>query len=485
MRVYPSEDNLLSDPSSQDVGAFARSLSDGWRELCRSYLPIAPADSIWRFNRALVPADPEQGWKLHVSADLLSSYEVLRRVAPFLQSLGVLFKAPSSLQVLIRINCGLQYGYSQVGKFITVYPRNNAEALFLARQLHRLTSGLSAPAVPFDRQFRPGSCVYYRYGQFSPLILKNADGTTIRAIRNPQGELVPDLLEDIEAKPAWVSDPFIKSLRPQKVEVADSPLGKTIRVFRALSQRGKGGVYQALDLSDSLPRLCVLKEGRRRGETAWDGRDGNWRVRNEQRVLTALKDAGINVAQVRSSFELDGNYYLVTEFIEGENLWALLMRRQRRLRVAQVLRYGLQLSLIISRIHSAGWVWRDCKPSNLLVTKKGELRPLDFEGACPMDQPDPLSWSTPEFAAPEHDDLSPKQSRAPEDLYALGAVAYFMLTGRLPEASSPVTIKGLRRNAPSAVCDIVSRLLARDPEQRPHALTAANGFEAALSSVLS
>ncbi|MCI0486600.1 MAG: hypothetical protein L0229_08365 [Blastocatellia bacterium] len=468
------------DSGFGDAIASAQSLCGLWRELCRHHLPVMPKDSTWRFSRASTADDPEQGWKLHISANLLTACEVMRRVAPFLQAGEVLFKAPRSLQDLSRINSGLHHGYSQVGKFITVYPRSDEEAVLLARRLHKLTFGLSAPTVPFDLQFRPGSSVYYRYGGFAPLETKNPDGTSTRAIRNPEGDLIPDLCEDGTAMPDWVSDPFVDKQSRRRTKTVDSPLKTTFRVFRALRQRGKGGVYQAIDLSARPPRLCILKEGRKGGEITWDGRDGNWRVRNEELVLRRLQAVGLGVPRVYSSFEVEGNYYVVTEFIEGETLLSSLGKRQRRLTIPHVLRYGVELSLIISRIHAAGWVWRDCKPSNLIVTKEGKLRPLDFEGACPVSRPDPLAWNTMEFSPPECQETYPLQSRIPEDMYALGATLYFLLTGRLPTVSGPTPVSQLRRNMPSEVGKIILELLAPDPQERPEAQAMARRLRASL-----
>ena len=329
-------------------------------------------------------------------------------------------------------------------------------------------------------QFRPGSPVYYRYGAFSASEIENPDGTRVLAIKDPEGKLTPDLREGT-GLPAWVSDPFVLKRNRTRPAITNSPLKTTFRAFRALSRRGKGGVYQAIDFSVAPPRLCIMKEGRAGGEVGWDGRDGNWRVRNEEHVLDKLRRADIDVPRVYSTFSVEGHYYLVTEFIEGNNLYALLGKRKRRLPIARAIRYGIQLSLLISRMHAAGWVWRDCKPANLIVTANGDLRPLDFEGACRIDYPDPVAWNTPDFAPPESRDEKRPQSRAPEDLYALGAVVYFLITGRLPQSSAHLPISKLRRGVPQAVCDIVSQLFAADPAQRPSGQTVARSLETVLS----
>jgi hypothetical protein len=465
-----------------DCCAIRRSLGADWAELCERYLPVRPKDSIWRYSREEMAGDPEQGWKLHVPATVLTAGKVLQTVAALLSGHGVLYKAPATLGELDKLNRGLFYGYSQIGKFLTIYPRTTDEAVALASSLHRLTRRMAAPAVPFDTKYRKGGCVYYRYGAFKMLEVECENGERTYAIRDPEGNLVPDEREN-PSPPEWVTDPFLQSRARRAAGPKPTPLRTTFKAFRALTQRGKGGVYKALDLSVQPPRLCVLKEGRRNGEVSWDGRDGFWRVRHEHRVLTSLRGAGIDVPRVYSSFKAEGNYYLAVEFIEGEDFNTCLMRRQRRLTVAAALRRGAELARLVSRIHAAGWVWRDCKPGNVIIEKGGGLRLLDFEGACPVDRPDPLPWSTPGYAAPEADDAFRGQSRLPEDLYALGAVTYFLLAGRTPADAAPLPLGELRRGVPEEARRVVAELLDPDPGRRPGALAAARRLEAALAHV--
>src|SRR2546421_4493999 len=324
----------MSDPAARELANInlipPATLSRRWRILCSRYLPLMPKDSFWRFNRADRLGEPEQGWKLHVSATVLTACETLERIGPFLNRLHVPFKAPTSLYEVNRINSGVYYGYSQIGKLITVYPRDDKEAVTLARELYRLTSHLCGPVVPFDYRFERKGCIYYRYGAFRSLSSEDTEGSnSISYLRHPQGHLIPDD-RGSATYPFWVTNPFPTPAGTNDVH-RKSPLTTTYHAFRALTQRGRGGVYQALDTSSNPPRLCVLKEGRRLGEQSWDGRDGRWRVKHERHVITALNKAGVGAPEVYSSFTLDVNYYLVTEFIHGENLMSLLLKRRRRL----------------------------------------------------------------------------------------------------------------------------------------------------------
>jgi hypothetical protein len=459
-----------------------RRLEGEWAELCESYLPVESSDSPWRFSRRPAAGEPEQGWKLHISATILNANKILGRAAPLLRDAGMMFKAPVSLEELQRINCGLYYGFSQVGKFITVYTRNAAEACAVAAELHGLVSKFAVPAVPFDARYKNHGCLFYRYGAFSPLELELPDGTRRPAIRSPSNELVVDRREPGGAVPDWLTDPFPRSGGPRRRGRPASLLKTTVRAYQALSQRGKGGVYRAFDTSVMPVRQCILKEGRRHGETDWDGRDGYWRVRHEGRVLSSLRDAGVNVPCVHMFFESGRNCYLVLESVDGVNLQKYLADRGNRLTIHEALYFGAEAAGLLESIHGAGWVWRDCKPLNLLVTGEDILRPLDFEGACPVGLPDGAAWGTPGYASPESLDES-VDTRLPEDLYALGATLSQLFTGRAPALAEPASsLKSLRPDVPASVEKLVGALLDPAPHKRPDAGTVRRALKREIST---
>jgi hypothetical protein len=458
--------------SADDSTRQRQVLTEEWQRLCERFLPISPEKSIWRMSRAESADAPPQGWKLHISATILSANEIFRCVAPWLSAAGILFKAPVSLQELSKLNCGLFYGYSQVGKFITVYPKNATEAITIAQHLHKLTARFSSPPIPYDIPLRQHSCIYYRYGGFSGLEIENPDGTRTPAIRNAEGALVPDRREFGQAVPDWEKNPF-PPYRHRKVKKAENPL-IVIKAMEALSQRGKGGVYRAIDLRQAPARWCVLKEGRRHGETDWDGRDGYWRIKHEAETLRLLASSGLPVPEIYLTFELKENAYLVTEFIEGDNLQARLSFRRKKLPLVEAIDYGLQLAELLDKIHSSGWAWRDCKPLNLIVTPEGTLRPLDFEGACRLDAPDRMPWGTSGYVLPERLERPFDGSRVPDDLFALGATLHQLISGRTPDASYPLPAVGtLRRGVPQLIKEIISTLCSADPRSQPDAGTVA------------
>lgn len=399
-------------------------LENEWRRLGARYLPHVPPKSIWRYGNSALKDEIAQGWKLHISATVLNANDVLRAVAPVLDKLKVPFKAPVSINELMKINAGIYYGYSQVGKFITVYPQEQSKVVELANNLYQCTLPFSSPHVPFDGGFMPNGSVYYRYGAFRNSFAVDSEGVQTPTIRTSSGEIIPDDRTIACSALCGIPNPF--RLHPPATG-RTNPLISKYRIFEALSQRGKGGVYKAYEFGIDPPRLCIVKEGRKSGEVQWDGRDGAWRVKRERLVLSELRCHSLNVPSVVDTFELDGNFYLVTEFINGKTLKDVLRNKERTIRALEFLDLAGQLAKLLAMIHGAGWVWRDCKPANLIVSDDGSLRPIDFEGACRLAESDPLPWSTPGYSRSGAFYGETTKAEASDDLFALGSTIRAML----------------------------------------------------------
>jgi class IV lanthipeptide synthase len=446
--------------------ASARKAERQWQRLCDVYLPIRVKSSIWRYSRNRNHDDLSQGWKLHVSATILSACAVFRLIAPYLRRHNIWFKAAKSLVELHKLNSGIYYGFSQIGKFVTVYPQSTEAAIAIASKLHSLTAKFAAPSVPYDKPLRNRSCVYYRYGSFSLSLVTTLRKQRVLAVRRPDGKLVPDLRQPGTAVPPWLTDPFEELSSKIPYEPA-TPLETDYTAYEALTQRGRGGIYTARNVYSARAKLCVIKEGRRHGETDWLGRDGFFRIKREAQVLRSMAVSA--VPRVNRTFRANGCYYLVMAHISGKTLQQVLASRER-MSTSRMLHYCAQMARIVAEIHATGWAWRDCKPDNFLIDKNQKLWALDFEGACRLVKKiDPLWGATPGYAPPRKS----WDSGGPEamDLYALGTSIMQLIARR----ESPINLAAAfrrevkKRKLPLRLVEAIQHLRSPSPERRPSA----------------
>lgn len=421
-----------------------------WR---RRVEQLALSDGNWSYSRPLGKSDPAQGWKLHLSATVLSAGEVLDRAWPILRQENAFFKVPRDLEMLRSLNSGLS-DFSQVGKFLTVYPRSIDEAVRLASSLHHATRGLPGPRIPFDAHYRKDSLVYYRYGAFRGSV----DGS-VGFIRAPGGKLYRDKRAPGKAVPGWLDDPF--KISPKKKNRWGGLITRELLAFKARAQRGKGGVYDAIDLSVLPVRRVIIKEGRRHGETNWDGRDGFALVKHEGRVLRDARKAGLPVPEILREFNHDRNRYLILERLQGRRLFADERAQPTRTSWRRARRILEQLGPLLAKLHRSGWVWRDCKPSHLFLDR-GSLRLIDLEGACRVNERQLLPWGSPEYTPASCLRRSDRHPGTREDDFALGVIAFQMMCGHFPPSGSRARL-GFYKNAgcPKSVHVRIEELLRK------------------------
>ncbi|MBL8913744.1 MAG: protein kinase [Archangium sp.] len=265
-------------------------------------------------------------------------------------------------------------------------------------------------------------------------------------------------------------------------KLKDPLLGRMLGEYRvedALSRGGMGVVYRGVHpvIGKKVAIKVLLPE-------AAADPDQMDRLLAEARAVNAIRHP--NIIDIFSFGTLpDGKHYFVMELLDGEPLNELL-REKGRLSAPEVMVVIEQTMAALAAAHAANVIHRDLKPANLFVStlpdKSWHVTVLDFGlakqlGVSSSTAPN-LVMGTPGYMAPEQirgQKLSPKV-----DLYAVGAVAWVLLTGREPfEANSFVDLMvkhleeplpSLARAAPdcpSALVQLVEKLLAKRPEQRP------------------
>src|ERR687895_737535 len=138
----------------------------------------------WAFATPTGSRSPEQGWKLHISATETSASEVLAATLPVLVAERVPFKFAANHKIVRLLN-STHADRASGGKFLTIYPADDAQAVRLAEACHRATEGLAGPVILSDRAYRPGSLVHYRYGGFPGSPAVDRDGLVVHLLKGP------------------------------------------------------------------------------------------------------------------------------------------------------------------------------------------------------------------------------------------------------------------------------------------------------------
>jgi len=244
------------------------------------------------------------------------------------------------------------------------------------------------------------------------------------------------------------------------------------RIYGLLGRGGMGEVYRADDLKlgqsvalKFLPREVEADEARRA------------RFLNEVKLARQISHA--NVCRVYDVEDLEGRHFLSMEYVDGEDLAALLRRighlpREKATQIARQLCAGLAAA------HEQGVLHRDLKPANVMIDGRGRARITDFGLAVLSDHAAPADdgAGTPVYMAPEQ--LAGRPATIKSDLYALGLVLYELFTGRRPfTASSMEELARLQQEStpasPSSHVDgfdpaverVILRCLRSEPRDRP------------------
>ncbi len=265
--------------------------------------------------------------------------------------------------------------------------------------------------------------------------------------------------------------------------------------FRLLSYVDSGNmgeVHRAEDLDeaeDSPDRFVALKLIRRRRsgtlvETRTDPKAVE-RFAREVRIMHLLSHPNLPRTIDGGVDETNGDLpFLVMEFLDGHPL-ADLVAEEGQLPVPWVAAIGAQMADALAAAHVAGVVHRDLKPRNVMVTRGGAVKVLDFGIGRIVDDPDGtkltstgVTVGTARYMAPEQFEGSLVTQAA--DLYALGCMLHEMLLGNPPFMGNtafdfrdkhvnqePTPVRLLRSDVPEALARLVDRLLAKNPADRP------------------
>lgn len=215
--------------------------------------------------------------------------------------------------------------------------------------------------------------------------------------------------------------------------IAGIMLGQRYRVLQVVGTGGFGTIYEAQDTRFQSGRVVAVKE---MSDVYLDYHEKTWALqsfRQEAELLSQLRHS--NMPGVFDFFEENGKAYLVMEFIKGSTLERELENAGGPLKEAVVMRWALQICDVLNYLHTRQppIIFRDLKPSNVMLTEERQIKLIDFGIARifkAQAETDTHTLGSRSYAAPEQ--YGSGQSDARTDIYSLGATLYKLLTGVIP-----------------------------------------------------
>ncbi|MBJ3812814.1 class III lanthionine synthetase LanKC N-terminal domain-containing protein [Streptomyces flavofungini] len=470
-------------------------LPDGWRHR---------AARVWDMYQPELPGAADQGWKIHVSATYDNAERVLEIVAEHCLRARVPFKHLRSRSLLNAMNS--KYAPRPAGgKFIAVYPRDEAEFAHCARELDERLAGSDGPYILTDCRWGEGP-VHFRYGAFRERWCWTDDGALVLALTDADGRLVPDRRRPAFTLPEGVPVPDV--LRPH-IERRTAPSGDFgYRVKEALHFSNAGGVYAAVRRDDGSP--VVLKEARPHTGRDGAGLDATARLAHEKHVLDRLADVP-GVPRAYELFDFGGHSMLAMEHLDGIPLQRWMVRHHPLVNWSACTPEGLrdyagraealhaEVAALVRRVHAEGIVFGDLHPGNVLVAEDAfgpgaevatgrpaapgtegppdeaaasdvaapKVRLVDFEMAFPASEDTRPTLGYPGFAA--------RRKTGPAvDEHALAVLRLWLFLplvtslGICPENGARLAAVAARRfGLPEDFTTTVAAALAEAPEARP------------------
>ncbi|MFJ3584570.1 protein kinase [Streptomyces sp. NPDC090127] len=250
-----------------------------------------------------------------------------------------------------------------------------------------------------------------------------------------------------------------------------------------LGEGGMASVYLAYD--SALDRQVAIKTLHTEL-----GREQSFRERFRREAQAVAKLSHTNIVSVFDTGEdtLDGSVmpYIVMEYVEGQPLGSVLaddVRQFGAMPADKALKVTADVLAALDTSHEMGLVHRDIKPGNVMMTKRGVVKVMDFgiaramqSGVTSMTQTG-MVVGTPQYLSPEQ--ALGRAVDARSDLYSVGIMLFQLLTGRLPfDADSPLAIayahvqeepvapSSINRSVSPAMDALVARALKKNPNER-------------------
>lgn len=239
-------------------------------------------------------------------------------------------------------------------------------------------------------------------------------------------------------------------------------LGERYRIIRVLGAGGMGSVYLAEDIKLQGKQWAV-KEARQSNRSTKD-------FIEEAEALIQLNHPAVPNIIDYFPPDQDGYSYLVMDYVEGSSLQQVFDHSKHILSIQDILQWSVELCELFSYLHQLKpkpIIYRDLKPSNVMLNKQGNIKLIDF-GTARMfksgKNSDTIPMGSIGFAAPEQFDYGQTDHRT--DIYNLGALLYYLLSKGQFFYQTQSPLSKHRPDIPVELEHIVDKCLMIQPDDR-------------------
>jgi eukaryotic-like serine/threonine-protein kinase len=241
------------------------------------------------------------------------------------------------------------------------------------------------------------------------------------------------------------------------------------RIMSLIGRGGMGAVYRAQRLADGT--IWALKEMRPAEDTPPAELEENRKLfEQEASLLSTLSHPNLPV--IADYFANQGRPVLVMEFVPGQTLESRIHDSNAPMMEQEALGYAIQVARVLHYLHSSNppIIYRDLKPSNIMLTPEGVLKLIDFGVARTYKatkSKDTVAMGSAGYAPPEQ--YGKGQTDARSDVYALGATLLHLLTAMPPiplQTPEPGSIRKINPSVDPKTERVIARAMALDPAQR-------------------
>lgn len=328
----------------------------------------------------------QQGWKIHLSVALGQEQEMLDVVSRYCFTHQLSFKWTRSRRAWLLKNAKYADRVAS-GKFITIYPEDEAEFVQTVYALAALLKEFApGPYILSDRCWQ-ASPVYYRYGAFKEMV-KEIAGQKRCCLQAPDGSWLEDRRCPYYCQPDFVQEPAELAKNNFQVKGADFSRLTAYQIKGALHFSNGGGVY----LAQKNGKKYVIKEGRPAAGLDGHDQDAFSRIQKEAGWLKKLAQVP-EVVDIKEDFQAWIHTYLVEDYVSEQTLGDYVAENypfyseKRAAYVAQSLRIAEKLRRAVAHVHAQGVAIGDLQADNVMITEDGEVKLIDFEVAASLTAP--------------------------------------------------------------------------------------------------